>query len=113
LGDSGQGDAGDLVGGLDEAGAVEADAGGLAAPYIWSTDLCKGPGDVKWAGVLGPYLGRLDWSALVIGTLLAFLAAGVALLVARLVGRRRSSLPMAPFMTFGALAAILATRISP
>ena len=45
LGDAGQADAGDLVGGLDESAAVEADAGRLAAPYIWSADLGECPVD--------------------------------------------------------------------
>ena len=69
-----------------------------------------GLGDVKWAGVLGAYLGWLGWSAVVDGTLIAFIAAAGALVVARAVGRRRASLPMAPFMTLGAVVAVLATR---
>ena len=43
LGDPGQGDPGDPVSGLDQARAVEADAGRLAAPYVRSTDLGEGP----------------------------------------------------------------------
>ncbi len=69
-----------------------------------------GLGDVKWAGILGAYLGWLNWSAVVTGTLIAFLAAAVTLLIARLVGRRRANLPMAPFMTLGAALAVLATK---
>lgn len=69
-----------------------------------------GFGDVKWAGVLGAYLGWLRWSALVTGTLIAFLAAAGALVVARLAGQRRADLPMVPFMTLGAVIAVLATK---
>ena len=69
-----------------------------------------GLGDVKWAGVIGAYLGWLGWSPLVDGTLIGFLAAAVALLAARIVGRRQSSLPMAPFMTLGAIIAVVGTR---
>ena len=69
-----------------------------------------GLGDVKWAGVLGAYLGWLGWSAMVDGTLIAFIAAAGALVVARPAGRRRASLPMAPFMVLGAVVVVLATK---
>jgi leader peptidase (prepilin peptidase)/N-methyltransferase len=69
-----------------------------------------GLGDVKWAGVIGAYLGWLGWSPVVAGTLIAFFAAAVVVLAARLCGRRLASLPMAPFITLGAVVAVLATR---
>jgi leader peptidase (prepilin peptidase)/N-methyltransferase len=69
-----------------------------------------GLGDVKWAGVIGGYLGWLEWSAVASGTLIAFLAAAAALAVGRLAGPRRATLAMAPFMTFGALVAILSAK---
>lgn len=69
-----------------------------------------GLGDVKWAAVLGAYLGWLDWSALVTGTLIAFTAAAIALVAGRLVGQRQASVPMAPFMTLGAVVAVIATK---
>ena len=53
LGDSGEGDAGHLVGGLDQTAAVESDAGRLAAPYIRSTDLGEGPVDGDPSGRAG------------------------------------------------------------
>lgn len=71
-----------------------------------------GFGDVKWAGVVGLYLGWLGWSAVTTGTLLAFLAAGF-LVIARRVAISRiheATLPMAPFMTAGALVAIWTLR---
>ncbi len=71
-----------------------------------------GFGDVKWAGVVGLYLGWLGWSAVSAGTLLAFTAAAVVA-----AGRRvaisqihERTLPMAPFMTGGALVTMLAMR---
>jgi leader peptidase (prepilin peptidase) / N-methyltransferase len=86
---------------------------GLAAFYL-TLGLAflagMGLGDVKWAGVLGAYLGWLGWSPVITGTVIGFLAAAAALLAARIVGRRRSSLPTAPFMTLGAIVAVVGTR---
>jgi leader peptidase (prepilin peptidase) / N-methyltransferase len=86
---------------------------GLAAFYLalgLAFPAGMGLGDVKWAGILGAYLGWLGWTTIITGTLIAFLGASIAVLAAGLAGRRQSSLPMAPFMTVGALAAILASR---
>jgi leader peptidase (prepilin peptidase) / N-methyltransferase len=70
-----------------------------------------GLGDVKWAGLIGLYLGYLAWSDLPTATLVAFGAAAVFVLVAPVAGRgRRLVLPMAPFMTAGALVVVLTTR---
>ncbi|MGH9090488.1 MAG: prepilin peptidase [Acidimicrobiales bacterium] len=70
-----------------------------------------GLGDLKWAGVIGLYLGYLGWTTLPTATLLAFGAAAVFVLVGRAAWRSRQLvLPMAPFMTAGALVAVLATR---
>jgi leader peptidase (prepilin peptidase)/N-methyltransferase len=69
-----------------------------------------GLGDVKWAGAIGLYLGYLAWSTLPTATLLAFGTAATLVLAARLARRgRRLVVPMAPFMTAGALVAILVT----
>jgi len=70
-----------------------------------------GLGDVKWAGLLGLYLGWVRWEAASTATLVAFAAAAVFVLGAR--GARRGRqfvLPMAPFMTAGALVAVLTLR---
>ena len=88
-------------------------AAGLAAFYLalgLAFPAGMGLGDVKWAGVLGAYLGWLGWSPVVSGTLIAFLAAAVVVLAAGVVGRRQAGLPMAPFMTLGAIGAVLAAR---
>jgi len=71
-----------------------------------------GMGDVKWAGVIGLFLGWFGWPAVVTGTLLAFVAAALAIMVLRIAGRapRGLSLPMAPFMTVGALVTIWMLR---
>jgi leader peptidase (prepilin peptidase)/N-methyltransferase len=88
-------------------------AAGLAAFYL-SLGLAfptgMGLGDVKWAGVIGANLGWLGWSPVITGTLIGFLAAAVLLLAAGIVGRRPSSLAMAPFMTLGAIVAVVGTR---
>jgi leader peptidase (prepilin peptidase)/N-methyltransferase len=71
-----------------------------------------GLGDVKWAGVIGLYLGYLGAAAVFTGTLVAFGSAAV-LVVARFLTQRthrRLILPMAPFMSAGALVAVLVAR---
>jgi leader peptidase (prepilin peptidase)/N-methyltransferase len=68
-----------------------------------------GFGDVKLAGLLGAVLAWIDWSALVRGVVLALLLAGgcaLVLLVARRV-RRRSYLPLGPFLVAGGLLSLL------
>ncbi|MHB8191383.1 MAG: hypothetical protein ACYDHP_13390 [Ferrimicrobium sp.] len=45
MGDPGQGDASDFVGSLDEAAAVEADAGGHASPDVGGANLGESPVD--------------------------------------------------------------------
>jgi leader peptidase (prepilin peptidase) / N-methyltransferase len=67
-----------------------------------------GFGDVKLAGVLGLYLGYVDWVLLLWGTFAAFLLGGlygVALIVLRRVGLK-SAIPFGPFMIAGALLAL-------
>ena len=95
---------------LARAGIAAAVLGGFYLALGLAFPAGMGLGDVKWAGVLGAYFGWLGWSAMADGTLIAFVAAAGALVVARVAGRRRASLPMAPFMTLGAVVAVLATR---
>ncbi|MDA8282107.1 MAG: A24 family peptidase [Actinomycetota bacterium] len=95
---------------LARAGIAAAVLGGFYLALGLAFPAGMGLGDVKWAGVLGAYLGWLGWSAMVDGTLIAFVAAAGALVVARAFGRRQASVPMAPFMTLGAVVAVLATK---
>ena len=95
---------------LARAGVTAVTLGGFYLALGLAFPAGLGLGDVRWAVVLGAYLGWLSWSAVITGTMLAFLAAVVVLVAMRVAGRRQASLPMVPFMTFGAVAAVLATR---
>ena len=95
---------------LARAGIAAALLGGFYLMLGLTFPAGMGLGDVKWAGVIGAFLGWLDWSAVPTGTLIAFLAATVTVVAAGIAGRRRTSLPMAPFMTLGALVAVFASR---
>jgi leader peptidase (prepilin peptidase) / N-methyltransferase len=95
---------------LARAGIAAAGLGGFYLALGLAFPAGMGLGDVKWAVVLGAYLGWLSWSTIVTGTLIAFLAAAVLLVAERIAGRRQASMPMVPFMTLGAVAAVLATR---
>jgi leader peptidase (prepilin peptidase)/N-methyltransferase len=65
-----------------------------------------GLGDVKLAGLLGLYLAWFGSAALVLGVLVAWTTAALAVAIRCLTGER-GSLPLAPFMVLGALIAIL------
>jgi leader peptidase (prepilin peptidase)/N-methyltransferase len=64
-----------------------------------------GMGDVKLALLLGAALGRGVAVALLLGCLAASVA-GVTLLVRNGSGARKTAVPFAPFLAFGAIAAI-------
>jgi prepilin signal peptidase PulO-like enzyme (type II secretory pathway) len=64
-----------------------------------------GMGDVKLALLLGAALGRGVAAALLLGCLAASLA-GVVLLVRHGSGARKKAVPFAPFLAFGAVAAV-------
>lgn len=68
-----------------------------------------GMGDVKYAGVVGLYLGSLSWSALWWGTLMAFLLAASVSLWPDSTGQRWRDKKMAfgPAMVAGAFAGAL------
>lgn len=78
---------------------------GLA--LIFAGDL--GAGDVKLSGLLGLVLGWQSWSAVVTGTFFGWLAAALAWVVLRALGRREqhATLPLGPFLLTGAFAAII------
>lgn len=63
-----------------------------------------GMGDVKFAGVLGLFLGYLGWDVLLVGAFSAFVLGGffaLALMLFRKAGRR-SGIPFGPWMLTGA-----------
>jgi len=95
---------------LARAGMAAAALGGFYLALGFAFPAGIGLGDVKWAVVLGAYLGWLTWSAVITGTLIAFFAAAAVVVAMRAAGRRQASLPMIPFMTLGAVAAVLASR---
>ncbi len=72
-----------------------------------------GMGDCKWAGVTGMFLGWLSWTAVSTGTLVTFAAAALFVMASRFAASRctvRASIPLVPFMSAGALIAMLAAR---
>jgi leader peptidase (prepilin peptidase)/N-methyltransferase len=98
------------VGVLQPDHALEAVlAAAAAAAFLFLPSLLAkggvGMGDVKLALLLGAALGRGVAAALLLGCLAASLA-GVALLVRKGSGARKTAVPFAPFLAFGAVAAI-------
>ncbi len=88
---------------------------GLAACYLVLAVLSGGQlggGDVKLAGLIGLVLGWLGWGTLLAGAAAGFVLAamaGLALLAARRAARR-TMLSFGPYMLWGALLAMLASR---
>jgi leader peptidase (prepilin peptidase)/N-methyltransferase len=68
-----------------------------------------GFGDVKFAGVLGLFLGFSGWGPLIIGSLAAFFAGGIygLVLIALRKTTRKSGIPFGPWMALGAWIGIL------
>lgn len=98
---------------------VDHDAGSLARAFVGAAVTAAfflavyflapgqlGGGDVKLAVPLGAALAWFGWQTLVLGSLLPWLAAAIAVAIMRL-GRRRTAIPMGPFLIAGALAATL------
>lgn len=65
-----------------------------------------GLGDVKLAGILGLYLAWLGSSELVLGVLVAWSSAAIAVVIRR-PWHAAGPLPLAPFLVLGTLVAIL------
>ena len=63
-----------------------------------------GMGDVKYAAVIGLYLGSLGWAYLYIGSLISFGAAAMWVLPLMIGNRKTRRVPFGPFMAFGVLA---------
>jgi leader peptidase (prepilin peptidase)/N-methyltransferase len=63
-----------------------------------------GFGDVKFAGVLGLYLGWVSWAAVIVGTFAAFVLGAVVGIAVLVLGRggRKTKVPFGPFMVIGA-----------
>jgi leader peptidase (prepilin peptidase)/N-methyltransferase len=68
-----------------------------------------GFGDVKFAGVLGIYLGWISWGTVGLGGFAGFLLGGVVGVILLVTKRatRKTGVPFGPFMIVGALVAIL------
>lgn len=68
-----------------------------------------GFGDVKFAGVLGLFLGFTGWGALIVGSLSAFFVGGIFGLVLIVLRKstRKSGIPFGPWMALGAWIGIL------
>jgi leader peptidase (prepilin peptidase)/N-methyltransferase len=68
-----------------------------------------GYGDVKFAGVLGLFLGYLSWGALITGAFAAFALGGIfgLALVASRKADRKSGIPFGPWMLIGAWVGVL------
>lgn len=71
----------------------------------WVSPAGMGLGDVKFAAVVGAFLGWFGWSYVLWGTLLAFALNAVVSLVALIQGRRGSEVPFGPLMVIGAVLA--------
>ena len=63
-----------------------------------------GMGDVKYAGVIGLYLGSLGWTYLYLGSLISFTGAALWALPLVVTKRVNHSVPFGPFMALGVLA---------
>jgi leader peptidase (prepilin peptidase)/N-methyltransferase len=88
-------------------GMVAMGVGYLLLGLIWRGGM--GLGDVKFAGVLGIYLGYSGWGSLAVGSISAFFLGGIFGLVLILVrrGTRKSGIPFGPWMALGAWVGIL------
>lgn len=72
----------------------------------WISPAGMGLGDVKFAAVVGAFLGWFGWDHVLWGTLLAFALNAVVSLMALIRGRRGSELPFGPLMVVGAILAV-------
>lgn len=87
--------------------------GGLYLALALGVPSGMGMGDCKWAGVTGMFLGWLSWTAVSTGTVVAFAAAALFVVARRFTNSQcteRASIPLAPFISAGALVAVIAVR---
>lgn len=72
-----------------------------------------GMGDVKYAAVVGLYLGSLGWSYLYLGTFISFACAALWVLPRIFSKRRTRDVPFGPFMALGVfVSGLLAIGVS-
>ncbi len=72
-----------------------------------------GMGDVKYAAVVGLYLGSLGWSYLYLGSLISFACAALWVLPLMFIRRKTRDVPFGPFMALGVLVSgLLAIGVS-
>ena len=72
-----------------------------------------GMGDVKYAAVVGLYLGSLGWTYIYLGSLISFAGAGLWVLPLIFSSRKSRNVPFGPFMALGVLAAgLIAAGVS-
>ncbi len=72
-----------------------------------------GGGDVKLAALVGVLLGWVGWSAVLLGVVAAFLAAGVVAIVLLAARRatRSTRIPFGPFLVIGTWIGVLADLV--
>lgn len=72
-----------------------------------------GMGDVKYAAVVGLYLGSLGWAYIYVGSLISFACASLWVMFLLISRRERRNVPFGPFMAFGVLASgVIAVGVS-
>lgn len=72
-----------------------------------------GMGDVKYAAVVGLYLGSLGWTYIYLGSLISFACAALWALPLMFGSRRSRNVPFGPFMALGVLVSgIIAIGVS-
>jgi len=60
-------------------------------------------GDVKYAAVVGLYLGSLGWTYLYIGLLISFAGAAIWVIPIMFTNKKTRNVPFGPFMALGVL----------
>ena len=100
----------------DTAIMVNAIAGSLVATLAYLVIHLlggMGMGDVKYAAVVGLYLGSLGWTYLYVGSLMSFASAALWVLPLMFGSKKSRNVPFGPFMALGVLVSgIIAVGVS-